>query len=154
MRLGASIGRGGCGRGEQGDGVNPEQCEWDATYCDCSDFWFDSWPSGIVLRTLGLDPSKGKDAKHGDYSAFVKLGIDRNQVMYVEADLQRRPTPQIVEDGVELVEQFRPDAFAIETNQFQELLVAEFQRVSQQRKVLLPIYALPNQVNKQVRIRP
>ena len=100
-----------------------------------------------------MDPSKGKDAQHGDYSAFVKLGIDKDQVLYVEADLQRRPTPQIVADGVELAHQFKPDGFAIETNQFQELLIAEFQRVSQQRKVLLPIQALDNQVNKQVRIR-
>jgi hypothetical protein len=38
---------------------------------------------------------------------------------------------------------------ALEVNQFQELLIAEFQRVSQQRKVLLPIQTL----DKQVRIR-
>jgi predicted phage terminase large subunit-like protein len=100
-----------------------------------------------------LDPSKGKDARHGDYSAFVKLGIDKNQNLYVEADLQRRPTPQIVADGVEWVQQFRPDGFAIETNQFQELLVAELKRVGLQRKVHLPVYGLNNQVNKQVRIR-
>jgi predicted phage terminase large subunit-like protein len=58
-----------------------------------------------------------------------------------------------VADGVELVRQFRPDGFAIEINQFQELLVAEFQRVSQQYRVPLPVYGLDNQVNKQVRIR-
>jgi predicted phage terminase large subunit-like protein len=83
----------------------------------------------------------------------VKLGIDKDMVLYIEADMQRRPTPQIVADGVDLVQQFRPDGFAIETNQFQELLVAEFLRVSQQRRVLLPIHGLDNQVNKQVRIR-
>jgi predicted phage terminase large subunit-like protein len=153
MCLRATIGPAAFASEKQGDPVNPEQCEWDASYFDHAGFWFDAWPSGIVLRTLGLDPSKGKDAQHGDYSAFVKLGIDKDQVMYVEADLQRRPTPQIVDDGVELVQQFKPDGFAIETNQFQELLIAEFQRVSQQRKVLLPIYGLDNQVNKQVRIR-
>jgi predicted phage terminase large subunit-like protein len=153
MCLRATIGPAAFASEKQGDPVNPEQCEWDSTYFDYPGFWFDTWPSGIVLRTLGLDPSKGKDAQHGDYSAFVKLGIDKDQVLYVEADLQRRPTPQIVADGVELVQQFKPDGFAIETNQFQELLIAEFQRVSQQRKVLLPIQALDNQVNKQVRIR-
>jgi predicted phage terminase large subunit-like protein len=58
-----------------------------------------------------------------------------------------------VADGVELVQQFRPEGFAIETKQFQELLIAEFQRISQQRKVLLPIQTLDNQVKKQVRIR-
>src|SRR5260370_3659178 len=108
MSLRATIGPAAYASEKQGDPVNPEQCEWDATYFDYSDFWFDTWPSGIILRTLGLDPSKGKDSKHGDYSAFVKLGIDRDQVMYVEADLHRRPTPQIVEAGVDLVNHFRP----------------------------------------------
>jgi predicted phage terminase large subunit-like protein len=153
MCLRATIGPAAFASEKQGDPVNPEQCEWDANYFDYPGFWFDEWPSGLVLRTLGLDPSKGQDARHGDYSAFVKLGIDKNQNLYVEADLQRRPTPQIVADGVEWVQQFRPDGFAIEINQFQELLVAELKRVGLQRKVHLPVYGLNNQVNKQVRIR-
>ena len=35
-----------------------------------------------------LDPSKGKDAKSGDYSAFIKLGRDVRGYLYCEADLQ------------------------------------------------------------------
>ncbi|HEV3117352.1 MAG TPA: hypothetical protein VGY58_09880, partial [Gemmataceae bacterium] len=49
--------------------------------------------------------------------------------------------------------QFRPDGFAIEVNQFQELLSAEFLRAGEQRHVHLPVYGLSNQVNKDVRIR-
>ena len=105
------------------------------------------------MRTLALDPSKGKDADHGDYSAYIKLGITQSMVMYVEADLQRRPTPQIVAEGVEMVKQFRPDGFAIETNQYQELLCVDFKREAEQRRLLLPLYAIDNTVNKQVRIR-
>src|SRR5260370_34494119 len=101
MCLRATIGPASFASEKQGDPVNPEQCEWDATYFDYPGFWFDSWPLGIVLRTIGLDPSKGKDAQQGDYSALVKLGIDKDQIMYVEADLHRRATPQIVADGVE-----------------------------------------------------
>jgi predicted phage terminase large subunit-like protein len=67
--------------------------------------------------------------------------------------LQFRPTPQIVVDGVEHVRQFQPVGFAIEINQFQELLCADFERVGQQERVHLPIYGLNNQTNKQVRIR-
>lgn len=73
--------------------------------------------------------------------------------MYVEADLQRRPTPQIVADGVEMALQFKPDGFAVEANQFQELLCAEFLRVAQEQRMHLPIYEINNQVNKDVRIR-
>src|SRR5260370_10432057 len=78
---------------------------------------------------------------------------DSAGVMYVEDDLQRRPTPQIVADGVEMVRQFRPDGFAIEVNQFQELLAADFQIAGEEQGVHLPLYALDNRVNKQVRIR-
>ena len=107
----------------------------------------------MQIKTLSLDPSKGIDAKSGDYSAFVRLGRDRNGYLYCEAELQHRPTPQIVADGVEHARLFQPDGFAIEINQFQQLLAAEFQRVGQQQHVLLPIYGIDNTTNKQVRIR-
>jgi predicted phage terminase large subunit-like protein len=100
-----------------------------------------------------LDPSKGKDAEVGDYSALVKLGRDKNGILYVEADLKRRPTPQLIADSVEMVRLFEPDAFSVETNQFQELLAAEFWRVAEQQKVHLPIFGINNQTNKEVRIR-
>jgi predicted phage terminase large subunit-like protein len=48
---------------------------------------------------------------------------------------------------------FQPEGFAIEINQFQELLCADFQRAGQQERVHLPLYGLNNQTNKQLRIR-
>jgi predicted phage terminase large subunit-like protein len=149
----ATIGHAAFASEKQGDPVNPEACEWPAAYFGGPGFWFEKWPEQITIRVLGLDPSKGKDAQTGDYSALVKLGRDQAGVLYVEADLQRRPTPQIVADGVEMVRQFRPDGFAIEINQFQELLTADFERAGQEQGVVLPIYGLDNRVNKQVRIR-
>jgi predicted phage terminase large subunit-like protein len=153
MCLRATIGPASFASEKQGDPINPEQCEWDASYFDYPGFWFEKWPQHLEIKTLGLDPSKGKDAKSGDYSAFVKLGRDAQGYLYCEADLQFRPTPQVVADGVEHVRLFKPEGFAIEINQFQELLVAEFQRLGQESRVHLPIYMLNNQTNKQVRIR-
>ena len=103
---------------------------------------------------MALDPSKGSDAKSGDYSAFVMLGVDRHGIVYVEADLARRPTPQIVADGVELLRRFQPDAFAVETNQFQDLLATEFE-AEIRRQGLLAARPIPieNHANKMVRIR-
>lgn len=149
----AAIGTAAFASEKQGDPVNPAACEWDSSYFDYPGFWFEQWPVGLEVRTLGLDPSKGKDAKAGDYSAFVRLGRDRHGYLYCEADLQRRPTPQIVADGIEHVRLFRPDGFAIETNTFQELLVADFQQVAHHQAVHLPVYCLNNTTNKQVRIR-
>ena len=48
---------------------------------------------------------------------------------------------------------FRPDAFGVETNQFQELLADDLLQVAQERGILMPLYTLNYQVNKLVRIR-
>ena len=103
---------------------------------------------------LVLYPSKGGDARHGDYSALVMLGVDRHGVIHVEADLARRPTPQMVADGTEWYRRFRPDLFAVESNQWQELLAGEFEAEFRRQGILGPRpVALDNRVNKLVRIR-
>ena len=78
------------------------------------------------MKVIALDPSKGQEAGRGDYSAFVMLAVDRQGRLFLEADLARRPTPQIVADGVDLCRRFRPDVFGVEANQYQELLAGEF----------------------------
>jgi len=153
MCLRATIGTAAFAAEKQGDPVDPSVCEWPSSYFDYPGFWFERWPDGLMLKTLALDPSKGQDAKKGDYSAYVKLGLDNQGVLYCEADLQRRDSERIVADGVEHVRRFRPDGFAIEINQFQQLLVPDFQRVGHAQHVHLPIYTIDNQVNKEVRIR-
>jgi predicted phage terminase large subunit-like protein len=149
----ATIGSAAFAAEKQGDPVDPSVCEWPSSYFDYPGFWFERWPEDLTIKTLALDPSKGQDAKKGDYSAYVKLGRDRQGILYCEADLQRRDSERIVADGVEHVRQFRPDAFAIETNVFQQLFVPDFKRVGREQQVDLPIYMINNQVNKQVRIR-
>ena len=104
-----------------GCSLNPDDCEWPESYFDES-IWFDVWPDQLQVRTMALDPSKGADARRGDYSALVMLGVDRRGVIHVEADLARRPTPQIVADGAERFRRFGPDVFGVEANQFQDLL--------------------------------
>ena len=105
-------------------------------------------------RRLALDPSKGSDARRGDYSAFVMLGVDRQGMVYVEADLARRPTPQIVADGVELFRRFRPDVFGVEANQFQDLLAGEFEAEFRRQGMLgARPWPIENRTNKLVRIR-
>jgi predicted phage terminase large subunit-like protein len=138
---------------KQSNPVDPTLCEWPDEYFTHGSFWFSHWPEALAIKTLALDPSKGKDAKHGDYRAFVKLGRDSNGVLYVEADLAHRPTDVITEVAVEHVKAFGPSGFAIEVNQFQELFVADIQRVAQREGVAVPVYGVNNQTNKQVRIR-
>lgn len=153
MCIRAEAGRGAFEREKQGSPLNPESCEWAETYF-AKHIWFDDWPRTLRIKTLALDPSKGSDARHGDFSAYVMLGVDDRGVLYVEADLARRPTPELVADGVAHYRQFAPDAFGVETNQFQELLADQFSAEFLRQGVLAARpYSIDNHVSKHVRIR-
>jgi len=117
-------------REKQNSPVNPELCEWPETYFHGS-IWFDTWPEDLRVKVLALDPSKGADARRGDYSAFV-----------------------IVADGVEIYRRFQPDAFGVEANQFQDLLAGQFEAEFHSQGILgARPWTLDNRVNKLVRIR-
>jgi predicted phage terminase large subunit-like protein len=140
-------------REKQNSPIDPEKCEWPESYFG-HHIWLEEWPTKFKVKVIALDPSKGVDANHGDYSAFVMLGIDDAGVHYVEADLARRPTPKMVEDGARLCRSFNPDAFGVEANQFQFLLAkefeAEFERHKQRKYKVREIH---NYGNKRMRIR-
>jgi predicted phage terminase large subunit-like protein len=140
-------------REKQNQPVNPDLCEFPEEYFDGA-IWFNEWPTDPLVTVIALDPSKGADARRGDYSAFVLVSVDRGGVIYVEADLARRPTPRIVEDGIELCLRRRPSMLGIEANQFQELLSADFNRAAAARGMFaLGIVPIENHAPKAVRIR-
>ena len=153
MCMRAESGRTAFEREKQNVPLNPEACEWPESYFG-DGIWFDAWPERPLVRTLALDPSKGSDARRSDYSAYVALAVDAQGLLYAEADLGRRPTPEIVAQGVERYRRFAPDRFGVETNQFQELLAAEFEAEFLRQGLLgaRPV-AIDNRVNKQVRLR-
>ncbi|HEY1602081.1 MAG TPA: phage terminase large subunit [Pirellulales bacterium] len=153
MQMRVESGRSAFEREKQGSPVNPESYEWPEEYFG-SHIWFEDWPAAVALKVVALDPSKGSDARRGDYSAFVLLAVGTDGLLYAEADMARRPTPQIVADGVELCRQFRPDALVIEANQFQDLLGREFMAEFARQGVLgTQPWSLDNRVNKLVRVR-
>jgi predicted phage terminase large subunit-like protein len=153
MQMRAESGQAAFAREKQASPSDPTMCEWPDEYFE-DDIWFDRWPDELSTRTIALDPSKGNDAKRGDYSAFVLLGIDRAGVVYVEADLARRPTPQIVADGATFCDLFQPMAFGVEANQFQELLCGEIAAEFQKQGIThIAPAAIHNHASKLVRIR-
>jgi predicted phage terminase large subunit-like protein len=153
MQMRVESGRLAFEREKQGSPVDPELCEWPDGYFG-EHIWFHEWPNDLAVRVIALDPSKGNDAHRGDYSAYVLLGMDYSGVIYVEADMARRPTPQMVADGALLCQRFRPDAFGVEANQFQELLCHEFAMAFGQTGVAyIAPSAIHNHVSKLVRIR-
>lgn len=154
MRMRVESGKAAFEREKQGSPLDPKLCEFPSAYFDKDTIWFDEWPDSLKVRAIALDPSKGTDAERGDYSAYVMVGIDANDVIFVSADLARRPASQIVADGVRLCQQFRPTAFGVEANQFQELLAdeitAEFAR---QEITFVKPFSINNYSNKYLRIQ-
>ena len=140
-------------REKQSSPIDPARCEWPESYFEES-CWFDDWPKRLTLCTIALDPSKGSDARTGDYSAYIVLGVAPNGVLHIQADLARRPTSQMVEDGVRLCERFRPHAFGVEANQWQQLLAREFHAEFHRRGVVgVSPGEIHNHTSKVVRIR-
>lgn len=133
--------------------VDVEGAEWPGSYFS-DDIWFDEWPRNCLYKIVTLDPSKGRSDKAGDYSAFVVLGYTADDgQLWVEADLARRPTSQIVADGIELARIHQPYSFGVEANQFQELLCNDFEDQAVKDGILLPLVHITNTTNKVVRIR-
>lgn len=152
MKIRAEDGHQPFEREKQSRPINPETCEWPESYFD-DHIWFEEWPAHFTLRAVALDPSKGKDSRRGDYSAFAKLQVTDN-VCYFDFDLARRPATEIVSDGVEILKEFLPQGFAVEAVQFQELLGADFLEAFERENIVgAPLYLLQNHANKQVRIR-
>ena len=78
-----------------------------------------------VVRFFTVDASKGRTPKRGDYSAIVCLAQTQD-LAYIDADLQRRPPGQIVQDLFTFCDdplhRIRSgDLIGVETSQFQEL---------------------------------
>ena len=88
----------------------------------------DKWPAKFAMRVVCVDASKGRSDKQGDYCAIVFMGVGRDNLLYVDALLERIPLDQIVRKTVVFCDQMRPDLVGIEAEQFQELLVHEFRR--------------------------
>lgn len=153
MCLRAEGGHAAFEREKQNSPIDPAQCEWGKDYFDDRRLWFDVFPAKAT-RVMALDPSKGKDASRGDYSAYVMLAVDSDGDMYVDAAMIRVPVEQMIAEGVELYTRFRPDAFGIEGNQFQDLLADLFAKAFQARAIPVPApWLIHNHVAKETRIR-
>jgi predicted phage terminase large subunit-like protein len=87
----------------------------------------EQWPKKFDIRVVCVDASKGHSDKLGDYCAIVFMGV-HNQLIYVDALLDRIPLDQIVRKTLVFCDEKRPDYVGIEAEQFQELLVHEFRR--------------------------
>lgn len=153
MTLRATIGSAAFEAEKQNNPVDPSAAEWPPEYFDWPGLWFERWPERLAVKVVSIDPSKGKDSKHGDYSAIVSYGRDAEEREHVEADLKRRTTDAICDDAARICAAFRPDLLVIEANTFQELLKPPLIAALKREKVEVLVEGVVNSANKNVRIR-
>lgn len=139
-------------REKQSRAVTPEGSEWPEHYFE--DVFFDAWPDprAIRLKIVALDPSLGQTSK-SDYSAYVKLALDFKGTLFVEADLARRDPWTMVRDGLAINQDFQPNWFGVETNQFQAVLAGMFEEQSKAQGLMMPIVTINSRESKRERIR-
>lgn len=115
---------------------------------------FDQWPDELPTKVMALDPSMGKGGRQGDYSAIISLGMTRDKMLWVDADMGIRDTIKIVRDSLRIYEAFGAQMFGIEVNGFQQLLAADISRVAREMGLVsLPIDPIDSSINKEVRIQ-
>lgn len=149
MCLRAEIGPAAFEREKQNRPLLPQLCEWPPHYFE-GDIFFRELPDAVQLKILALDPSQGA----ADLSAFVLLALADDGLFYVEADLARRPIPQMLADGVALWQRHRPHLLVIEANLFQSLLADAFAHEFRRHGLVPPApLLLTHQVAKALRIR-
>jgi len=105
------------------------------------------------LSAIAVDPSLGKHDKLGDYSAIVLVSVC-DDLLWIAADIQRRSVGKLVRDVLVVCDRWHPDLLGFEANQFQELVVHEFERVADEEfRMKYPVFQIRNKTNKLVRIR-
>lgn len=151
MQLRAQIGHQAFEAEKQGNPINLDTVEWPESYFE--DIYFQEWPKRDMLRITALDPSKGKDAKKGDYSAIINIGVTSAGMYYVEADLDRRPVDRVITDTIKNVRKNGSSELGVEVNQFQSLLADEIMQEIAHQNVRVNLHELDNRVKKEVRVR-
>lgn len=136
---------------KQGDVRGSGMTEWPA---ECFDdrVMFDVFPY-LHHRVMVCDPSKGATDK-SDYSAWVFGGLGPDGLIYVDADLQRRDSRVICDDGVALARAFLPHAVGMEEDAYGAIIQLWDVAVADAGIVSPPIMAIKNRGDKEtVRIR-
>jgi len=136
----------------QQDPIAEGGTEWPESFFGPS-LWVEEWPREYACRAVALDPSKGRDGKVGDFSAFALVQVGLDGTLYVDADLALRHVSDITATALQIQRAFGPDGLGVEINQFQELLADELVRQADAQRLLLPLFSFNNQISKLVRIR-
>jgi hypothetical protein len=129
---------------QQDPATAAELCEWPATYW-ADPFWFN--PADMPrfrpkFRLMYLDPSKGVTTKPGDFAALLYGVVDPNDCLWlVDVKMLRIPLDDLEDTAVAMLRQYKPDAFGVEANGFQEYVATNIHRKA---PTMAPIFPYVN----------
>ena len=102
------------------------------------------------FRLMSLDPSCGKDRRPGDFAGLLAGDVDPEGTLWIhDPRLLRVPLPTLQAEALAMARAHRVDAFAVETNGFQEMIAHDMHRDDP----VCPIWAYNSVEVKDVRIR-
>jgi len=157
MKKRASIGHTPFEAEHQNNPIAAGQMEWAPELLEGDDIVCDKWPNQPEFVAIGCDPSKGvkkeRNKGRGDFTAIITLALKDN-LIYVDASIQRRDATALAGHLFLEFKRRQPNIFAIETNQFQELIANELERIARvQGSMPIPVMRVENQEPKDFRIR-
>lgn len=124
----------------------------DAPFANCITFWVDRRADWLFFGAV--DPSMGKHGAGRDPSAILVGGFCRATMTLdvVEASIRKRHPDRIIEDVIAMHQEYRPLLWGVEAIQFQAFLVDELARRGAERGIAIPVQAIINSSDKQLRI--
>lgn len=145
---------------KQNEPIDPEVCVFREEEFH---YWDDEYDDVEALRNAdggngnffgACDPSLGHRIGRGDFTAIVILyqpqGSQTKHV--IVADLARRTPDQAIARILEYARMYPISVFAVEANQFQELMVTDLRRRAEEINLPLYVHPITNRGNKQSRI--
>lgn len=116
----------------------------------------DELPSKPWLKIMSVDPSMGKDSMKGDYSAIDTLnfvGDVKEWCCFVDCFAERIDTSSLIDVVIEMYKIHKPDAIAVEVNNFGgEWLIRLIEQAAAEG-ITLPIWEVNNTINKVIRLQ-
>lgn len=132
---------------KQNEPLDPEQCifseaslkYWDDQYADPTELLRAIGPNAQIYGAC--DPSLGRRASRGDYTAIVTVVQHRKskELYVIDADITRRKPNETIQRIVALVKTYGHRGLAFESNQFQEVMADQLrQALKDAQRVLTP----------------
>jgi len=107
----------------------------------------------VRLRVLSVDPSKGSNAKTGDYCGIADTRLCHDRHIFIDPTLKRMPSAHIESTVVEMLRRQRYDGVVIESNGFQDIIARNILSMCHREGIHCPMFTVTSTSDKVVRIR-